>query len=575
MRLHPLVIGVLATLFAVVASAAAAPGDLDLTFGVNGVQILDPLEPSIGRAMVRQDDGRLVVVGNGGAASDVLVIRTLADGTPDTTFGAGGRTLVDLGGSDDAHDVAVQPDGRIVIAATRSTMSPSGSVLKMAVVRLRADGSPDADFDGDGIRIFDFGGTNDAGTAVAVQPDGRILVGGVGRSTNDLVVVRLRTDGSDDPGYGGVAGRFVYDVGGLDGVTDLALLPDGRLMVSGHSIQAGGVQRLPVLRLDSAGIPEQAFSGSRRLLELDGFNQRGLVPLADGRTLVGGSLGGDMVVTRLLADGSDDPTFGIGGRATIDFGKGESVRGLAVQPNGRIVVAGNTNGPASADADLAVARLEPDGALDASFDVDGRKTLELGADESAESVALQPDGGILLAGHTFNFGVVAHPVLWRLLGDPPPAPGTPTGGQNTPPPAPTRTVRCGGRVATIVGTSRADRLRGTRGADVIAGLGGNDTIDGLGGNDLVCAGPGNDLVRGGTGNDRVLGGTGNDRLFGGAGNDRLDGQRGIDRLFGGLGRDRLIGGPGLDRLIGGGGLDTCLGDSRRGTLTCERGRFIR
>lgn len=101
--------------------------------------------------------------------------------------------------------------------------------------------------------------------------------------------------------------------------------------------------------------------------------------------------------------------------------------------------------------------------------------------------------------------------------------------------------RCNGRVATIVGTARADRLLGTNRADVIAARGGNDTVNGLGGNDVVCGGPGNDVINGGSG---------------------------VDTILGELGDDQLNGGPGIDALNGGPGNDLCtIGDAH---ANCER-----
>lgn len=123
----------------------------------------------------------------------------------------------------------------------------------------------------------------------------------------------------------------------------------------------------------------------------------------------------------------------------------------------------------------------------------------------------------------------------------------------SPPPSATR--RCQGKVATIVGTNQADKLRGTAGRDVIVGLGGNDQILGLGGNDIVCAGGGKDVVRGGGGKDRIRGDSGADVLIGGSGSDRIDGGSGNDRLSGGAGRDRLLGNAGRDKLVGGSGRD--------------------
>jgi hypothetical protein len=100
---------------------------------------------------------------------------------------------------------------------------------------------------------------------------------------------------------------------------------------------------------------------------------------------------------------------------------------------------------------------------------------------------------------------------------------------------------------TIIGTSRADRLRGTKRRDVICGLGGNDVIFGLGGNDKLVGGAGNDRLSGGPGNDVLDGGAGRDRINGGAGADVLRGGTGVDFLISGEKKDRLQGGPGADR----------------------------
>jgi len=107
-------------------------------------------------------------------------------------------------------------------------------------------------------------------------------------------------------------------------------------------------------------------------------------------------------------------------------------------------------------------------------------------------------------------------------------------------------ARCGGRQATVVGTSGRDVIPGTAAADVIATLGGNDVVRGLGRKDLVCGGPGNDSLIGGAGNDSLIGGSGKDLLKGGPGRDRLLGQGGRDRLVGGGARDVCKGGPGRD-----------------------------
>ena len=136
-----------------------------------------------------------------------------------------------------------------------------------------------------------------------------------------------------------------------------------------------------------------------------------------------------------------------------------------------------------------------------------------------------------------------------------------------------RRYRCNGKVATLVGTRRANRLIGTPRRDVIIGLGGADRISGRGGNDLICATTGNDRVVGGPGRDLIQGGKNKDRVHGGAGPDLVKGGDGVDAVFGESGKDRLRGGRGRDRLRGGKGRDHCLGNGGRDRLrSCERPR---
>jgi Tol biopolymer transport system component len=144
--------------------------------------------------------------------------------------------------------------------------------------------------------------------------------------------------------------------------------------------------------------------------------------------------------------------------------------------------------------------------------------------------------------------------------------------------------KCGGKTATIVGTSGKDTLNGTNGPDVIVGLGGNDTIRGGRGKDIICGGTGRDRISGGSSNDRLGGGSGNDRLAGNAGNDSIAGEAGNDSLSGGAGRDKLSGGsgrdglnggPGKDRLRGGSGRDRCKGGASKDRASgCERSSTI-
>ena len=115
--------------------------------------------------------------------------------------------------------------------------------------------------------------------------------------------------------------------------------------------------------------------------------------------------------------------------------------------------------------------------------------------------------------------------------------------------------RCGGRLATITGSTGSDKMTATPHPDVINALEGNDTVSGAAQNDLVCGEAGDDRLIGGAGKDNLIGGAGADVLLGSAGRDLLQGGTGRDKLKGGPGPDRLRGGPGRDLLSGGPGRD--------------------
>jgi uncharacterized delta-60 repeat protein len=219
---------------------------------------------------------------------------------------------------------------------------------------------------------------------------------------------------------------------------------------------------------------------------------------------------------------------------------------MALQPDGKIVVAGDRS--VGGNVDLVVVRLQPSGLLDSTFGEGGKSIVDLGGQEHAGALALQPDGKIVVAGYTGSFES-ADLLVARLEGDP----GGGTRGPSS----------CAGKPATIIGTQGADRLEGTFERDVIVALGGEDSILAGDGADIVCAGRGDDSVAVGGGNDRVAGGSGEDSLRGGRGGDLLRGQRGNDRLLGGRGRDRLLGGPGPDKLLGGSGRDRLHGGAGR------------
>ena len=531
-------------LLAAASPALALPGDLDRSFDGDGEITIDSGYVDEAWTVLAQPDGKIAVAGDGGPNTDFMVARLNPDGGFDAGFGVGGLAFADLGDTDYGYAAARQPDGKVVVAGY---VPPNQDV---GVARFNADGSLDTTFDpggadGAGRKTIHYGG-DDSAEEVLIQPDGKIVIAGGGGDA-DVVVARLNRNGSFDNSFDG-NGIAAADFGGVEYGLGAALGPGGKIVVAGYTSVGGDVA---VMRFNPTGAADQTldatFDGEgKRTIDYGGTNDKAEAVLVqpDGRIVLAGygTSSTDLVVTRLNPDGSDDQGFDGDAIARVDLGGSDFARAAALQPNGKIVVAGYSGGPA---AGLTAVRLQPGGALDTTFSSDGKTTL--GFVEKGSAVAVQPDGRIVLVGPTSLGRDIA---VARLEGDPPAAGGGggrggPTGGLGGGATVP----RCAGRRATIVGTVRRDRLRGTRRADVIAALGGNDVVRAASANDRVCAGRGNDRVSGGNGKDRLSGGAGRDSLSGGPGGDRLAGGGGRDRLTGGGGRDTCGGGPGRDRAV--------------------------
>lgn len=374
--------------------------------------------------------------GRAPAAAQSQPIETLCGGQSaplapplDAGFGAGGSVIADFGGRfDTANAVATAPDGRIIVAGSVGIMGAERTAYDMAVARYLPDGSPDGSFGRAGVVTTDFFGGEDAAYAVALQPDGRILVAGSAARDGGAVVALARylADGGLDPSFGkdgtltlppsAPAADQGRSGDARDRATALALQPDGRIIVAGAAV-APGFSSPPsaglLLRLNADGRMDTTFGtgGAARVSPVKGVVSVALRP--DGRILVlgDGLDSGDVVVARHTSDGVLDGAFGVSGAATIDLGSGaDSAAGLTVAADGSVVVVGTTrtgtitsgdivrsNGPRREG--LVVARLGPDGALDPSFGAAGIRSVPFAeCNARAGAVALLADGGMIVAG---------------------------------------------------------------------------------------------------------------------------------------------------------------------------------
>jgi len=277
--------------------------------------------------------------------------------------------------------VVRQPDGRLLVAGDFTAV---GRAWRPHIARLEADGSLDWGFQPES--DVDFGETR----ALAVQPDGKSIVAGSGMATwqaTNLIVLRLEPHGTLDR-------NFVVTAEFAGQVRAVALQPDGKILLGGSSSGFSPGSPLLLVRLNADGTPDSSFACP---LQPDG----GVSALAlqpDGRILVGGVLQpvpGEpgLGLVRLNCDGALDATF----RSEVRLCGDCDVRTLALDPQGRILVGGRFDRLNDACQTL-VARVNPDGTLDATFQASMYKYPETGEGEFVSSMALQPDSRLLIAG---------------------------------------------------------------------------------------------------------------------------------------------------------------------------------
>ena len=363
----------------------ADPGDLDTSFAGNGKKAINFGGTDAARVVLVQPNGRVVVAGGGAAADSFCVARLRTNGRLDTTFGSDGKRVIDFGGDvESAYGAALQPDGKIVLAGD--------SDLRVAVARLNHNGSLDTTFSGDGKKIFSWGALSRA-SAVLVVPNGKILLAGFsGPEGGDIQVARLNANGALDTTFG-TGGKAPVDLGGDDFGLAMARQANGRILVAGRSSAGGAV----VARLRTNGTLDPDFDGDGRVMLPGGGGARAVLVQPDRQIVVAGNANGSemMTVTRLKPNGLLDTTFDSDGTATIDFGSLADLANDAVlQLDGKIVVAGYTQ----ADEDVAVARINANGSPDTTFGATGKATVDFGVATFGNAVALQPNGRIVVAG---------------------------------------------------------------------------------------------------------------------------------------------------------------------------------
>ena len=430
--------------------ATAAPGDLDTSFGGDGRVVSTFSESSQGNAAVVQPDGSIVVAGSFGLSPPVFAVaRWLPDGRPDPAFsGDGQATLPVGGGASTADGVALQPDGKIVVAGVAGD--------DLALLRLMPDGTPDPAFGTGGLVTTPFAGNSSAAQAATVLSDGTIVAVGLVSTpfTGSFAIARYAADGTllwqtTTPFAEGraVASDVVVQPGRIVAVGVVFPPTGSRIALAGYELT--GAQDAT---FGNGGTQDTAFPGG-------GAGGSGAVLTSGGQILVAGEFGAaeeSFALARYTASGQLDTTFQTEGRTTTPFSQGDAGAVDVVQePCGALAAGGGISAPTQL---FALAGYGADGTLNAGFGTAGTQIAGFAnAGASASAFALAPGDKLVVAGGTAGSGTPQFAVA-RFEGScpppppPPPPPAPPAPPAPPPPPAPTALAR----IKTTAALLRAD-----------------------------------------------------------------------------------------------------------------------
>lgn len=299
------------------------------------------------------------------------------DGTLDTGFGVGGIVTTNFGAGSFAFGLALQPDGKIVAAGTVFVdfSSDDSSDTDFGLARYNADGSLDTSFGTGGKVLTDFDGFNDDALDVFLQPDGKIVAAGSAKNPAnfyDFALARYLPNGALDTGFG-VAGKVRTDFGAqnFDRAHAAVLQPDGKIVAAGFASLAFGDTRYAVARYGADGTLDPSFSGDGKTrLHFGNCCERANSVLlqADGKVVVVGfpdseSSDSDFVLARLDAGGKLDPSFGKNGRVRTSFGNlNGGANGATLQADGKIIAVGFQATGTDKAVEFALARYLTSGA---------------------------------------------------------------------------------------------------------------------------------------------------------------------------------------------------------------------
>ena len=336
-------------------------GTLDSSFGSGGKVHTDfPGLAAVPSSVLLQPDAKILVVGGAYPLftflGNIEMVRYNSNGNLDRSFGDNGIVTTVLDAGSYANAVVQQSDGKIIVAGTLFVDVVIGdqSDTDFVLVRYNRNGSLDTTFGNGGVVSTDFFGKEDDAFSVLLQPDGEIVAVGSANdpaSYYDFAAVRYLNNGTIDETFG-TSGTVTTDFGdqNFDRARSAVLLPNGKIIAAGFAIsQGGGVQNFAVARYTKDGVLDNGFSNDgKQQITFDNCcqsaNQVLLQP--DGKIITVGYANtedsdSDFLLARLNPNGSLDSTFGVAGKVRTSFGDlNGGANGAALQQDGKIVAVG-------------------------------------------------------------------------------------------------------------------------------------------------------------------------------------------------------------------------------------------
>lgn len=390
-------------------NALGQAGNLDYSFGINGKTITDFANSAdVSYSIAIQPDGKIVLAGTtGNDSSDFAIARFNENGNLDSTFNKNGKVTTDLGSPYDAcRSVAIQKDGKIIATGSAGT----GTLFDFATVRYNKDGSLDSSFNASGMVRTSFpGGSYSNSYSVAEQPDGKILVGGYVitdfSAPPSFALVRYNMNGLVDSSFG-VEGKVITSQG--TEAFSLAIQSDGKILLSGYFYDKGKYD-FAVARFNSNGILDSSFNLTGIVITAvnSGYDISNCMTIQpDGKIILAGFADSSVALVRYNTKGILDSTFGTNGKILISTSG--SIYSIALQRDGKIILGGTSD---ITPVNFTLIRCDSNGMIDSTFGLNGIVSTDSGI---GTSVAVQQDGKILLGGYTL-YGQAADFALNRYL----------------------------------------------------------------------------------------------------------------------------------------------------------------